>query len=153
MYVYANKVAYMEHIALVKGDIGSGDPPLVRMHAVNLFQDTLGAVVDGKTGPLHGAMELIGEAGRGIVVLIREWYPTIVSDRVHAANGETSRAVGRDPRELRDYGIGAQILLDLGVHDMILLSNTPKKIVGIHGYGLNVVEHRPIPVTPPAPSR
>ncbi len=153
MYVYANKIAYTEHIALVKGDIVNGEPPLVRMHAVNLIKDTLGAVTDGKTGPLHGAMELIGEAKCGIVVLIREWYPTIVSDRVHAANGEASRTVGRDPRELRDYGIGAQILLDLGVHDMILLSNAPKKIVGIDGYGLNVVEHRPIPVAQPERSK
>ena len=149
MYVYANKIAYAEHIVLVKGDIANGGPPLVRMHAVNLFQDALGAVVGGRTGSLHGAMQMIGDAGRGIVVIIREWYPTIVSDRVHAANGESSRAVGRDPHELRDYGIGAQILLDLGVHDMILLSNAPKKIVGIDGYGLRVVEYRPVSVTPP----
>lgn len=149
MYVYANKIAYAEHIVLVKGDIANGGPPLVRMHAVNLFQDALGAVVGGRTGSLHGAMQMIADAGRGIVVIIREWYPTIVSDRVHAANGESSRAVGRDPHELRDYGIGAQILLDLGVHDMILLSNAPKKIVGIDGYGLRVVEYRPVSVTPP----
>jgi 3,4-dihydroxy 2-butanone 4-phosphate synthase/GTP cyclohydrolase II len=146
MYVYANKIAYAEHVALVKGDLAGDEPPLVRMHAVNLFQDALGEIHDGKTGPLHGAMRLIGEVGRGVVVVLREWYPTIISDRVHALNGDASRVVVPDPTELRDYGIGAQILLDLGVHSMTLLSNSPKKIVGIDGYDLNVVGHRPIPV-------
>ncbi|WP_372917768.1 3,4-dihydroxy-2-butanone-4-phosphate synthase [Sandarakinorhabdus sp.] len=147
LYVYANKVEYAEHVALVKGDLSAGgDPPLVRMHAVNLFQDALGEITDGKIGPLHGAMRQIDAVGRGVVVVLREWYPTLISDRVHATNGEVSRAVVQDPTELRDYGIGAQILLDLGVHDMILLSNSPKKIVGIDGYDLNVVDHRPISV-------
>lgn len=146
LYVYANKVDYAEHVVLVKGDLSGDEPPLVRMHAVNLFQDALGELANGKTGPLHGAMKLIGEVGRGVVVVLREWYPTIISDRVHATNGEVSKAVVQDPTELRDYGIGAQILLDLGVRDMVLLSNSPKKIVGIDGYELNVVDHRPIPV-------
>ncbi len=145
LYVYANKINYSEHVALVKGDIAGSEPPLVRMHAINLFNDALGAQRSGKAGDLQGAMRKIGEEGRGVVVVIREWYPTIISDRVHAANDELSRVVVTDPSELRDYGMGAQILLDLGVSDMVLLSNSPKmRVIGIDGYGLNVVDQCPI---------
>lgn len=145
LYVYANKVNYSEHVALVKGDISGSEPPLVRMHAINLFNDALGALRGGKAGELQGAMRHIGEEGRGVIVVIREAYPTIISDRVHAANGDSSRVVVTDPSELRDYGMGAQILIDLGVRDMVLLSNSPKmRVIGIDGYGLNVVDQRPI---------
>ena len=146
LFVYANKVTYAEHVVLVKGDLSGDEPPLVRMHSVNLFQDALGEIANGETGPLHGAMKLIGEVGRGVVVILREWYPTLISDTVHAANGESAKAVVQHPAELRDYGIGAQILLDLGVHNMTLLSNSQKKIIGIEGYDLNVVSQRSIPV-------
>ncbi len=145
LYVYANKINYAEHVALVKGDLGDSEPPLVRMQAINLFNDALGALRTGKAGELQAAMRQIGETGRGVVVVIRETYPTIISDRVHAVNDEPSRVVVADPRELRDYGVGAQILLDLGVRDMRLLSNSPKKrVIGIDGYGLNVVGQVPI---------
>ena len=145
LYVYANKVNYSEHVALVKGDITGSEPPLVRMHAINLFNDALGSLRSGKSGELQGAMRHIGEAGRGVIVVIREEYPTIISDRVHAANGEASRVVVTDLSVLRDYGMGAQILLDLGIRDMVLLSNSPKmRVIGIDGYGLNVVDQRPI---------
>ncbi len=141
MYVYANKINYAEHVALVKGSITKTDSPLVRMHAINLFSDVLGAQRTGKVGELQGAMRQIDQAGSGVVVIIRETYPTIISDRVHQANDEPSRVVVSDPRELRDYGVGAQILLDLGVSDMRLLSNSPKKrVIGIEGYGLNVTD-------------
>ena len=149
LYVYANKINYAEHVALVKGDIGAAEAPLVRMHAINLFTDALGAVRTGKAGELQAAMRKIGEAETGVVVIIRETYPTIISDRVHQANNEPSRVVVPDPRELRDYGVGAQILLDLGVTDMRLLSNSPKKrVIGIEGYGLNVVDMVSIPLKP-----
>jgi 3,4-dihydroxy 2-butanone 4-phosphate synthase/GTP cyclohydrolase II len=85
-------------------------------------------------------MDVIGAAGRGVVVLIREPSPTSLSDRVRAriAGG----AISGD--QLRDYGVGAQILLDLGVREMILLSNTKRTIVGLDGYGLTVAGQRPI---------
>ncbi|HST75879.1 MAG TPA: 3,4-dihydroxy-2-butanone-4-phosphate synthase, partial [Acetobacteraceae bacterium] len=134
--VYANKVEYMEHLALVKGDISDGVPPLVRMHAVDLLDDMTG-------GPhwiqLHGAMRMIAQEGRGVVVLIREHRRTALSERVGGMAGAT-----KPPRQLRDYGIGAQILLDLGVKDMVLLSNTRRTLVGLEGYGLNIVDQRPI---------
>lgn len=133
--VYANTVEYGEHIALVKGDLSRPGPAPVRMHAVNLFTDIVGA---GGSHALHNAMRQIAEEGRGVVVLIRDVKPTALSERVRAGRSRV------EPPELRDYGIGAQILADLGVREMILMSNHPKAIVGLEGYGLTVAETRPI---------
>ena len=144
MIVYSNKVSYAEHIALVKGDIDTPGPVLVRMHALNVLRDILGGNVGGRNSELAQSMRMIGEAGRGVVVLIREGHATAVSDRVRAHMGETPET--GNPSELRDYGVGAQILLDLGISGMILLSNTKRTIVGLDGYGLSVVEQRPIPL-------
>ena len=139
MMVYVNTVAYAEHIALVKGDLTGKGPVMVRVHAVNVLDDVLGDQGSGKAGQLHTAMEMIAEHGSGVVVLIREPRPTSLSDRVRAQLERRPAAP-----ELRDYGVGAQILLDLGVNEMILLSNTKRSIVGLDGYGLSVVEQRPI---------
>lgn len=141
MCVYVNKVAYAEHIALVKGDISGDAPVMVRMHALNVLDDVLGDTQSGKSGELQQAMRMIEDEGRGAVVLIREPYPRSLSDRVRARLGEPAEG----QKELRDYGVGAQILLDLGLQDLILLSNTKRTIVGIDGYDLNVVEQRAIP--------
>ncbi len=139
MVVYVNTVAYAEHIALVKGDLNAGGPVMVRVHAVNVLDDVLGDQGSGKAGELHTAMEMIAEHGSGVVVLIREPRANSISDRVRA------HAEQRPPTPaLRDYGVGAQILLDLGVQEMILLSNTRRSIVGLDGYGLKVVEQKPI---------
>ncbi|MEX1107307.1 MAG: 3,4-dihydroxy-2-butanone-4-phosphate synthase [Dongiaceae bacterium] len=139
--VYTNRIAYAEHIALVKGDLSQPGPVLVRMHALNVLDDVLGDRHDGRAGQLQTAMQLIAEEGRGVIVLIREPRPTSVSDLVRAReSGDANAGV------LRDYGIGAQILVDLGVKDMVLLSNTKRRtIVGLDGYGLRVVGQRPIP--------
>jgi 3,4-dihydroxy 2-butanone 4-phosphate synthase/GTP cyclohydrolase II len=125
-----------EHIALVKGDVASGGPVLVRVHAVNTLDDLL-VSGGGNDTPIHKAMEIIGREGRGVIVLIRESRPDALSARLNqAANGKVQ------PR-LMEYGIGAQILLDLGVREMVLLSNSPaRKIVGLEGYGLTVVGQR-----------
>lgn len=140
MIVYVNKVAYAEHIALVKGDVTTPGPVLVRMHALNVLDDVLGAKARGRGGILQASLEMIGRAGRGVAVLIRERTPTALSDRVRRMVAQGTE----DVPELRDYGIGAQILLDLGVREMVLLSNTTRTIVGLEGYGLTVVERRPI---------
>ncbi|MGH7158583.1 MAG: 3,4-dihydroxy-2-butanone-4-phosphate synthase [Acetobacteraceae bacterium] len=136
LIVYANTVEYAEHLVLLKGNPAGPEPVMVRMHAVDLLHDMLG-------GPawetLHGAMRQIAAAGRGVVALIRDPRPTGLSERV--------RMAAREPRpdsQLRDYGIGAQILVDLGVQQMILLSNTKRTIVGLEGYGLDIVEQLPI---------
>jgi 3,4-dihydroxy 2-butanone 4-phosphate synthase/GTP cyclohydrolase II len=135
LVVYANTLEYGEHVALVKGDLSRPGPALVRMHAVNVLHDIV-----GMQGPhdLQRSMAEIAAAGRGVVVIIRDIKPTAISERVRAGRDRTA------PPELRDYGIGAQILADLGVKEMILLSNHPKAIVGLEGYGLAVVETRPI---------
>ncbi len=135
--VYANTVEYQEHLALVKGDLGGPEPVLVRMHAVDLLDDMTG-------GPhwiaVHNAMHLIARERRGAIVFIREHRRTALAERV----GQLASSP-RPQVELRDYGIGAQILLDLGVKDMILLSSHRRTIVGLDGYGLNIVDQRPIP--------
>ena len=140
MAIYVNKIAYAEHVALWKGGLSEEGPVLVRMHALNVLNDVLGDQSGGKAGELQAAMQTIEEAGRGVVVLIREPNQTSLSEQVRAKLGEDLGA----PGELRDYGVGAQILLDLGVRDMILLSNTERTIVGLDGFGLRVVDRHPI---------
>jgi 3,4-dihydroxy 2-butanone 4-phosphate synthase/GTP cyclohydrolase II len=148
MYVYTNKVAYAEHIALVKGDITTDKPVPVRMHALNILEDILNDASSDKSGQLHAAMQMIGDIEHGVVVLIREPHRTALSDHLRERMGQTSaplQTAGGGERVLRDYGVGAQILLDLGVRDMILLTNTRQHaIIGIEGYGLRIVDQKPI---------
>jgi 3,4-dihydroxy 2-butanone 4-phosphate synthase / GTP cyclohydrolase II len=134
--IYATTVDPAEHVALVKGDVASGEPVLVRVHAVNTLDDIL-ACGGGNDTPIHKAMEIIGREERGVIVLIRESRADALSARL------TQAANGTSPPRLMEYGIGAQILLDLGVREMVLLSNSPaRKIVGLEGYGLRVVGQR-----------
>jgi 3,4-dihydroxy 2-butanone 4-phosphate synthase / GTP cyclohydrolase II len=135
--VYTNSVDGAEHIALVKGDISGTDPVLVRVHPFNVVNDLLGEV-SGRGGVLYAAMRQIGEAGRGVVVIIREAHATSMVDRIRFELGEDA------PGPLRDYGVGAQILRDIGVRNMILLTNKPRPVVGLEGYGLSIVERRAI---------
>jgi 3,4-dihydroxy 2-butanone 4-phosphate synthase / GTP cyclohydrolase II len=137
LVVYTNTFEYSEHLALVKGDISAAtEPVFVRMHAANLLQD----IIAGKgTHDLHIAMGMIAEAGSGVVVVLRDGRPTTVSEQVR--RGRDRRLA---PPEIRDYGIGAQILSDLGVRDMVRLSDNPRPIIGLEGYGLRVVETRPL---------
>ena len=142
LMIYANTVAYAEHIALVKGDVSTPGPVLVRMHSVNILDDVLGDTASSRSRDLHASMEEIGREGRGVIVLIREGYPTFLTDKLKA------KQEGVDPQgghELRDYGIGAQILRDLGVSEMVVLSNNPMTVIGLEGYGLKIVSRRPIP--------
>jgi 3,4-dihydroxy 2-butanone 4-phosphate synthase/GTP cyclohydrolase II len=139
MIIYVNTAAYAEHIALVKGDVTEGGPVLARVHAFSVLDDVLGDLDSGRNAHLHTAMRMISEVGRGVIVLIREPMPTSLTDRVRA------HLDGREFNyQLRDYGIGAQILIDLGVSQMHLLSNTKKTIIGLDGYGLSVVDQVPI---------
>lgn len=148
--VYANKVAYAEHIALVKGDISGEEPVLVRMHQLNLLADALGDMTIGqffqgesraRGGELESAMRAIAAKGRGVIVMIREPTPTSLSRFLREREGQTLK---KPIAELRQYGVGAQILLDLGVSKMILLSNTRRTIVGLDGYGLTLVGQQPL---------
>ncbi|SDB18098.1 3,4-dihydroxy-2-butanone-4-phosphate synthase [Belnapia rosea] len=134
LVVYANTLAPGEHLALIRGDVSAPGPVHVRMHAANLLHDI---VLGAGTADLHDSMRMIETAGRGVIVIIRDWRPDNMSEQVR--NNRDRRVA---PPEIRDYGIGAQILADLGVRDMIRLSNNPRPIVGLEGYGLRVVETR-----------
>ncbi|NIZ02221.1 3,4-dihydroxy-2-butanone-4-phosphate synthase [Thalassospira lucentensis] len=156
LHLYVNNVTYAEHIALVKGDISDDAPVLTRVHALNVLDDVLGDTQSGHNGQLAAAMRQIGAEGRGVVVLIREPRANSLSSSVAKLielNGGDSAALRQelaqadDDTDLRDYGVGAQILHDLGIRDMILLSNTKRHIVGLDGFGLNLVDQRPLVVS------
>ncbi|MCA3272572.1 MAG: 3,4-dihydroxy-2-butanone-4-phosphate synthase [Roseomonas sp.] len=134
--VYESTAAPGEHLALVKGDVSTDAPVLVRMHAASLFRE----IVSGRgLGDLHAAMRMIDAAGRGVVVLLRDPRPDALSIRLKRG------AANAIAPEIRDYGIGAQILEDLGVKRIIRLSNNPRPLIGLEGYGLQVLETRPLP--------
>jgi 3,4-dihydroxy 2-butanone 4-phosphate synthase / GTP cyclohydrolase II len=140
MIVYVNTVEYAEHVALIKGNISHDSPVLVRMHALNILSDIIGDTYDSKDEQLHHAMQIIAEEGSGVIVLIRDLKKTTISDAIRKRLGHQTE----EPTELRDYGIGAQILLDLGVKEMTLLTNSKRAIVGLEGYGLSVAGYRGI---------
>jgi 3,4-dihydroxy 2-butanone 4-phosphate synthase/GTP cyclohydrolase II len=145
MTVYTNTIEYAEHIALVKGDITTPEPVLVRMHAVNVFSDILDWA-QYERDVLGASMRIIGREGRGVVVLLRQTRPTFVTDVLLRRTQDDV-----DRRRVKEYGVGAQILLDLGIKDMILLTDTPeKKIVALDGYGINIVGTHPIRGKPKA---
>jgi 3,4-dihydroxy 2-butanone 4-phosphate synthase/GTP cyclohydrolase II len=134
--VYESTAAPGEHLALAKGDVSTDAPVLVRMHAASLFRE----IISGRgLGDLHAAMRMIDAAGRGVVVLLRDPRPDALSIRLK--RGATNAIAP----EIRDYGIGAQILEDLGVKRIIRLSNNPRPLIGLEGYGLQVLETRPLP--------
>ena len=136
--VYATTVDPAEHVALIKGDVANDGPVLARVHAANTLDDIFGAGGHRET-LVHKAMDIIGREGRGVIVLIRESKPDAISSRLNSDD----RPEQSGQQRLIEYGIGAQILLDLGVHEMVLLSNSPaRKIVGLEGYGLKVAGHR-----------
>jgi 3,4-dihydroxy 2-butanone 4-phosphate synthase / GTP cyclohydrolase II len=135
---YINKAEYAEHLVLQKGKVEAGKPTLVRMHGLSIFTDMLGE--GERAGQLQRAMEIIGDEGAGIVVIIRDNSP----DRLTKLIANRAQGLPAD-MEQRDYGIGAQILVDLGVHEMVLLTNSHRTFVGLDGYGLEVVGEKPIP--------
>ena len=139
MVIYANTVSNIEHIALVKGDISAGDPVLVRMHALDLMADLLGAVSEKRAGDeLATAMATIAKAGCGVVVVLRESVASSLSSMVSQKLNTKSDTGGN--RDLRDYGVGAQILTDLGISKMILLSDTRPNVVSLEGYDLEITD-------------
>jgi 3,4-dihydroxy 2-butanone 4-phosphate synthase/GTP cyclohydrolase II len=135
---FYNKATGTDTLALVKGKIDSAEPTLVRMHSMSMFSDMLGEIT-ARAGLLGRSMELIAEEGRGVVVVINRPGPRVLSDMLRERNDPTA-----DMDELRDYGMGAQILAELGVHDMILLTNSHHTLVALEGYGLSIVGERPI---------
>lgn len=134
-----NKATGSEQVALVKGLIDPRKPTLVRMHALSPFADLFGEGGE-RGGLLRKSMRIIGEEGAGVVVVINRPRPDGLTLAIHARSG----APVPDMEELRDYGVGAMILNELGVEDMVLLTNTHHTLVGLDGYGLKIVGERPI---------
>ena len=142
--VYATTVDHAEHLAIVKGIISGPDPVLVRVHAVNVPADLLGVggTKDGESA-IAKSLRAIEREGRGVVVLIRDLGPKSVSDWIgqRKAGGGASAANRRQV----ETGIGSQILRDLGVRDMVLLTNSPEQVyIGLEAFGLRIVETRAI---------
>ena len=131
--IYADETEGAEHVMLIKGDITTPEPVLVRMHTLDPMMDVIGLGSAGRTGEFGAAMTAIAAEGRGVLVLLRDIQAKIMSE------GEVS------PQTLRQYGLGAQILSSLGIHKLVLLTNSPKpRVVGLEAYGLEIVGTRRI---------
>ena len=139
---YFNKATGEETMALIKGRVDPAKPTLVRMHTLSIFSDIFGGLSD-RSELLHRSMEIIAEEGAGVIVVINRPMQNNMSRAIEIR--ERFRA-GDTPaiEELRDYGVGAQILVELGVHDMILLTNTRHSLIALDGYGLSIVGERRI---------
>jgi len=136
MIIYRDSVDGAEHVVLIKGDVTKGSPTLVRLHRSDLVSDVILAR-DGEG--LSSAMFKILRRGRGAIVLINDGRRGALSDRV--GNGSPH---SRPSPQLREYGVGAQILLDIGIKDMVMLSNREQTLVGIEGYGLTIIGQEPL---------
>lgn len=153
--VYSNSVDKLEHLALVKGDIASAERVLVRVHSECLTGDVFGSSRCDCGLQLHAAMQMIDQEGCGIVLYMRQEGRGIglvnklkaycLQDEEGVDTVEANHRLGFKS-DLRDYGIGAQILRDLGVTKMAILTNNPKKIVGLEGYGIEVVARFPLEI-------
>jgi 3,4-dihydroxy 2-butanone 4-phosphate synthase/GTP cyclohydrolase II len=136
---FYNSATGTEQTALVKGHIDPDKPTLVRMHQLSPFGDMLGE--EGERGAiLERSMEMIAKEGSGVIVILNRATPTFMSRAIDMRQGRRQP----QPEELRDYGAGAQILTELGVQDMVLLTNTHHSLVGLDAYGLSIVGERAI---------
>jgi 3,4-dihydroxy 2-butanone 4-phosphate synthase/GTP cyclohydrolase II len=143
LHVYETTVEPGEHLALVKGDLSAPGPVLVRVHAVNALADLLG--VGEPSCQIEKAMQAIDKEGRGAIVLIRDLRPRSVSEAIERRARTDKKEEGARERRQVEIGVGSQILADLGVRDMVLLTNSPAHVyVGLEGFGLRIIGTREI---------
>ena len=141
LMIFENTISGVEHVALIKGDISTPEPVLVRMHSLDMMTDVLGEISERRSGrELETAMQTIADKERGIVVLLRESTNTSLSETISAAINGTP--VHDTASGLREYGVGAQILHELGVRRMVLLSDRPANVISLDGYDLEIVGWR-----------
>jgi 3,4-dihydroxy 2-butanone 4-phosphate synthase/GTP cyclohydrolase II len=154
LHLYRSAIDGQHHLALVKGDVGGGDDILVRVHSECLTGDVFGCQRCDCGSQLHHAMEQVAVAKSGVIVYMRQegrgigLAPKIHAYKLQEAGSDTVEANSKlgYPMDLREYGLGAQILMDLGVRRIRLLTNNPKKVIGLDGYGLEIVKQVPIRV-------
>lgn len=137
MRAYLSKEDGIQHFALYKGNPETADKVLVRMHSFNIFEDLLGQK-GAKMGQFNRAMEELGKEECGVLVFLRENRKTYITDEIAKKDQKNTK---KSPN-IKNYGIGAQILLDLGVKDFTLLSDSEHNVIGLEGYGLNIVAHQ-----------